>query len=116
MRYSTRIKPISYLKANAAEVLDDLQQQRQPLITVRRAVLTKNRASLIVCTVRKDSVTVTCDGRPLIEWRGDAKLLGLSEYWSTPHGTALFLGAYDCRYRFHRVWLTPLAGQGRQLR
>jgi prevent-host-death family protein len=32
MHYSTRIKPISYLKANAAEVLDDLQQQRQPLI------------------------------------------------------------------------------------
>ena len=32
MRYSTRIKPISYLKANAAEVLEDLQQQRQPLI------------------------------------------------------------------------------------
>jgi prevent-host-death family protein len=32
VRYSTRIKPISYLKANAAEVLEDLQQQRQPLI------------------------------------------------------------------------------------
>jgi len=32
MRYSTRIKSISYLKANAAEVLDDLRQQREPLI------------------------------------------------------------------------------------
>ena len=32
MRYSTRIKPISYLKANAAEVLEDLQRQRQPMI------------------------------------------------------------------------------------
>lgn len=32
MRYSTQIKPISYLKANAAEVLEDLQKQRQPLI------------------------------------------------------------------------------------
>ena len=32
MRYSTQIKPISYLKANAAEVLDKLQQNRQPLI------------------------------------------------------------------------------------
>lgn len=32
VRYSTRIKPISYLKANAAEVLEDLQEQRQPLI------------------------------------------------------------------------------------
>ena len=32
MRYSTQIKPISYLKANAAEVLDKLRENRQPLI------------------------------------------------------------------------------------
>ena len=32
MRYSTQIKPISYLKANAAEVLRELAEQRQPLI------------------------------------------------------------------------------------
>ncbi|OYW17719.1 MAG: antitoxin, Phd family protein [Burkholderiales bacterium 12-64-5] len=31
MRYSTRIKPISYLKANAAEVLNQLAEQREPL-------------------------------------------------------------------------------------
>jgi prevent-host-death family protein len=32
MRYSTRIKPISYLKANAAEVLQELAEQRKPLV------------------------------------------------------------------------------------
>jgi prevent-host-death family protein len=32
MRYSDRIKPISYLTANAAEVLDELRQVREPLI------------------------------------------------------------------------------------
>jgi prevent-host-death family protein len=32
MRYSTQIKPISYLKANAADVLDELNEQRKPLI------------------------------------------------------------------------------------
>ena len=32
MRYSTQVKPISYLKANAAEVLADLAAQRQPLV------------------------------------------------------------------------------------
>lgn len=32
MRYSTQIKPISYLKANAAEVLQELAQQRKPLV------------------------------------------------------------------------------------
>ena len=32
MRYSTQVKPISYLKANAAEVLANLSEQREPLV------------------------------------------------------------------------------------
>jgi len=32
MRYSTRIKPISYLKANAAEVLQELTDRREPMV------------------------------------------------------------------------------------
>ncbi len=32
MRYSSQIKPISYLKANAAEVLLQLAEDRQPMV------------------------------------------------------------------------------------
>lgn len=32
MRYSSQVKPISYLKANAAEVLHDLAVRREPLV------------------------------------------------------------------------------------
>ncbi len=32
MRYSTQIRPISYLKAHAAEVLQELTDQRQPMV------------------------------------------------------------------------------------
>jgi prevent-host-death family protein len=32
MRYSSQVKPISYLKANAAEVLLQLTEQRQPMV------------------------------------------------------------------------------------
>ena len=32
MRYSSQIKPISYLKANAAEVLKELAEQRRPMV------------------------------------------------------------------------------------
>ena len=32
MRYSSQIKSVSYLKANAAEVLEELTEQRQPLV------------------------------------------------------------------------------------
>ncbi len=43
MRYSTQIKPISYIKANAAEVLDHLDDSREPIVITQngeaRAVL-----------------------------------------------------------------------------
>lgn len=43
MKYSTRIKPISYLKANAADVLEQLGRDREPLVITQngeaRAVL-----------------------------------------------------------------------------
>lgn len=43
MRYSTQIRPISYLKANAAEVLRTLAEEREPLVITQngeaRAVL-----------------------------------------------------------------------------
>ncbi|MDA1073513.1 MAG: type II toxin-antitoxin system Phd/YefM family antitoxin [Proteobacteria bacterium] len=32
MRYSTQVKSISYLKANAAEVLAHITKQRQPMV------------------------------------------------------------------------------------
>ena len=32
MRYSSQVKPISYLKANAAEVLAHLAEQREPMV------------------------------------------------------------------------------------
>jgi prevent-host-death family protein len=35
VRYSTQIRPISYLKANAAEVLQLLERQRKPMIITR---------------------------------------------------------------------------------
>lgn len=97
--------------ASALENIDGLNVERNAT-TVRAKLLEKNRPSAIVCTVRENSVTVTCDGRSLIDWRGDASRLSLSDYWQTPNRNTLFLGAYDCRYRFHRVSLAPISGEG----
>lgn len=35
MRFSTDVKPISYLKANAAKVLRTLVERREPLVITR---------------------------------------------------------------------------------
>lgn len=38
MRYTTQVKPISYLKANAAEVLLNLAEQREPIVITQNGV------------------------------------------------------------------------------
>ena len=35
MRLSDRVKPISYFKANASEILDDLAERREPMAITR---------------------------------------------------------------------------------
>jgi prevent-host-death family protein len=38
MKYSEQIKPVSYLKANAAEVLQRMAERREPLVITQNGV------------------------------------------------------------------------------
>jgi prevent-host-death family protein len=38
MRYSTQIKPISYVKTHAAELLDRISEEREPIIITQNGV------------------------------------------------------------------------------
>jgi hypothetical protein len=82
--------------------------------TFRGRVFKRGRLSQLVVTVRKDGVSMTVDGRQIIQWRGNPNRLSLSDYWATPDKNAMFFGAYDCRYRFYRATLEPISGKGRQ--
>lgn len=101
--------------ASALENVDG-QNVRNNVTTLMANLLQKNRPSQIIVTVRKESVLVRCDGRTIIDWEGKPEQLSLGEYWETPSKNALFLGAYDCRYRFSRVSLAPISGTGKPLR
>jgi hypothetical protein len=58
---------------------------------------------------------MTVDGNLIVNWSGSPARLSLSDYWKTPNDTALFVGAYDCRYRFHRITLEPITGEGKAI-
>ncbi len=100
--------------ASALENIDGQNVLRNET-KLRAGLLQKNQLSQIVCTVRQQSVVVLCDGVEIIRWSGDAGRLSLSDYWKTPRETALFVGAYDCRYRIHQLTLIPINGDGKPL-
>jgi hypothetical protein len=83
--------------------------------TVTGAWLKEHRPTLFTYVIKKESVTIFVDGHPVVHWQGKPEELSLGEYWKTPRDNALFLGAYDCRYRYSRITLTPIAGQGKVL-
>lgn len=101
--------------ASALENVDG-QNVRNNATTLMADLLQKDRPSQTIVTVRKDSVVVRCDGRTIIDWEGKPEQLSLGDYWETPNKNTLFLGAYDCRYRFSRVSLAPISGIGKPLR
>lgn len=76
--------------------------------TVRKNLLQQNQLSQIVVIVQDNHVTMTVDGSTIIDWQGKPEQLSLGDYWKTPNEKALFLGAYDCRYKFHRVSIAEI--------
>jgi hypothetical protein len=67
-----------------------------------------NQIAQVIVQVNTDRVTMLVDGVTIVDWKGDTKQLSLSDYWNTPNPASLFLGTYDCRFRFHQILLTPL--------
>ena len=78
-------------------------------------VFQKDQLSQVITTVRKGSIAMSVDGRTIVYHTGAPDNLSLSDYWKTPSSVALFIGAYDCRYRIHRCTLETISGEGRLL-
>ena len=64
-------------------------------------------------SVRKGSIVVSGDGRPLIRWKGDFKRLNPTT--PTPNQTSLYLGTWETGYDITQALLFPVSGQGRKL-
>lgn len=76
--------------------------------TFRGDLFRQHQLSEVIVTVASRGVRMSVDGQTIVDWQGSPDELSLSDYWQTPDNTALFLGSYDCRYRFHRLSLVPL--------
>jgi len=68
----------------------------------------QHQLSQVIVTVTESGIRMTVDGRTVVDWTGDPNRLSLADYWKTPQAESLFIGSYDCRYRFHRLSLEPL--------
>jgi serine/threonine protein kinase len=77
---------------------------------------TLTKSCTIQCSVRKGGVTVTFDGKKIINWQGNFSRLTQDSRWKLPNSHELFIGNDDSKYKVTRLTLTPITGQGKQAR
>ena len=84
--------------------------------TTRRGQLLKNgRSSVVVCSVRKEGVSMTVDGNLIFDWKGDYSRLGNIRPLTVPYRRALYINSFYCVYRFSKMTLKPVSGRGKRL-
>lgn len=94
------------LVRSAVENIDGLNVGNET--TYAGEIFAVNQLSTVIVDVTSGGIRMQVDGQQIVDWRGRSEQLSLSDYWATPEASALFIGAYDCRYRIHQLQLLPL--------
>jgi WD40 repeat protein len=84
--------------------------------TRRGLLLSNDHPATILCSVRKTGVKVAIDGKTVIDWKGNYDRLVNPALAKIPDPRAMSIGCYDVVYRFSKMTLTPLSGNGKSLR
>lgn len=84
--------------------------------THRGKVLVARPTCTIVCAVRRKSVTVTVDGKKIIDYKGEYSRLSMDSLFQVPNPQALFLAGWASQSVVTKLTLTKVSGQGKILR
>ncbi|MBI2933833.1 MAG: hypothetical protein HYY16_19490 [Planctomycetes bacterium] len=84
--------------------------------TVAGPLLPPGGRRTIVCSVRRERVVVTLDGRRIIDWKADYPAARMYEEWEAARTDTLLVGSWRSVFHVHRLEVTPVKGAGRRLR
>lgn len=79
-------------------------------------VLVAGRPNTVICSVRKSRLSVQVNGKLILDWAADYTRCRLEPYWATPDPRALVLAEFNSTFRFTKLSLVPVTGDGRRLR
>jgi hypothetical protein len=100
--------------AHGLEIIDR-QLYTNNETTTRGAIFIDDKPRTVLCSVRRNRIVVTVEGKKIVDWVPDWSKITLRGNWVTPEKRAIFIGALG-RPTFNQVLLTPLSGQGKKLR
>jgi len=78
-------------------------------------VLSVGKPVTVVCSVRKEEILVSIEGRRFTSYKGGFDHLSNPDYFKVPNTKSLFVGANWSRVAVSKMILTPISGQGKKL-
>ena len=75
-------------------------------------IFSGSESTFIVASVRRDRISVSVDGKSIIDWKMDIDALSLYPKWAVPHRSSLFLGSWSRGYEVRNLALKPILGRG----
>ena len=84
--------------------------------TVRRPMFENGKRHTIICKVRRSGVSVSVDGKTVIDWNGDYGKLTNLRYLTVPNPKGLYISSVKCIYHFYKYELKPVRGRGKRVR
>jgi hypothetical protein len=95
--------------------LDGMVLEKNPA-SVNGLFLKDGTPFTIVVAVRRGGVTLSVDGKTILNWQGNYNRLSQSPVYKARDGRMLLVGAYESRYQITRITLLPISGPGKKLR
>jgi len=84
--------------------------------TVKGELFESGKRNRVVCSVRASKITVSVNGKTVIDWNADYRRLSLYQGWRVPHRDTLFIGTWTGRTCYHSLELRTVSGRGKALR
>lgn len=78
--------------------------------------LAVGKPNTVLCSVRRERLTVKVNDKLILDWPADYARCKLEQVWSTPNPKALVLAGFNSIFRFTKVSLVPVTGEGKSLR
>lgn len=99
------------------ELVDGILCDRNPA-SVQGPLLASGKPSTVAISVRKSSITASCEGKTFVSFQGNfSKLNGLNAaFWKVVNWKGMYIGTCGSKYRITKLSLVTVSGQGRKLR
>jgi hypothetical protein len=99
------------------ELVDGVLCDKNPA-SAQGPLLATGKPSTVVISVRKNSITASCEGKTFVNFQGNfSKMNGLNAgFWKIVNWKGMYLGTCGSKYRITKLSLVTVSGQGKKLR